>query len=55
VADKADQELQKGSEVSIEGKLVYRNYVDKDGAKKFVAEVNVFDFTLLSIRAKNEA
>ncbi len=51
VAEKVEKELQKGAEVSIEGKLIYRNYVDKDGVKKYVTEINVFELEVL--REKN--
>lgn len=37
----AEKYLTKGSEVAVEGKLVYRHYVDKDGVKRYVTEVQV--------------
>lgn len=37
----AHKALTKGSEISIAGKLVNRQYVDKDGATRYVTEVNV--------------
>ena len=40
-AEFAEKYLNKGSEVLIEGKLINRNYTDKDGAKKYVTEVQV--------------
>lgn len=40
-AEFAEKYLSKGSEVLIEGKLVNRNYTDKDGVKKYVTEVQV--------------
>jgi len=33
--------LNKGTEVSIEGKLVSRSYTDKEGIKRYVTEVDV--------------
>lgn len=42
-AEFAEKYLNKGSEVLIEGKLVNRNYTDKDGVKKYVTEVQVND------------
>ncbi len=39
VADKIEAELQKGSFVSIEGRLTTRNYTDKNGVKKYITEV----------------
>ncbi|MDI1354301.1 MAG: single-stranded DNA-binding protein [bacterium] len=38
-AQRIEAELQKGSFVSIEGRLVTRNYTDKNGQKKYVTEV----------------
>lgn len=40
-AEFAEKYLNKGSEVLIEGKLINRNYTDKDGVKKYVTEVQV--------------
>ncbi|HWK55789.1 MAG TPA: single-stranded DNA-binding protein [Parapedobacter sp.] len=37
----AEKALTKGSEIAIEGKLVNRQYVDKDGVTRYVTEVNV--------------
>jgi single-strand DNA-binding protein len=42
--------LKKGDEVAIEGKLTNRNYVDKDGIKRYFCEVVVNDF--IKINAK---
>ena len=39
VAERIETELQKGSFVSIEGRLVTRNYMDKNGQKKYVTEI----------------
>ena len=47
VADIAEQFLTKGSEVAIEGKLINRNYVDKDGKKRYVTEVQVNEVLML--------
>jgi single-strand DNA-binding protein len=46
IAEKVESELQKGSFVSIEGRLVTRNYVDKNGQKKYVTEVVANDLTV---------
>ncbi|WP_262248915.1 single-stranded DNA-binding protein [Parapedobacter soli] len=37
----AEKSLTKGSEIAVEGKLVNRQYVDKDGITRYVTEVNV--------------
>jgi single-strand DNA-binding protein len=38
-AELIEKELQKGSFVSIDGRLVNRSYTDKNGQKKYVTEV----------------
>ncbi len=43
----AEKYLQKGSEVSIEGKLTSRSYVNKDGIKCYVTEVVVNEILLM--------
>ena len=47
IAEVAEKYLEKGSEVAIEGKLVHRNYLDKEGNKKYVTEVQVNELLLL--------
>ena len=39
VAERIEAEFKKGSFVSIEGRLVTRNYTDKNGQKKYVTEI----------------
>lgn len=39
LAEKVETEFQKGSFVSIEGRLVTKSYVDKNGQKKYSTEV----------------
>lgn len=50
VAEVAEKHLEKGSEVIVEGKLVHRNYTDKDGVKKYVTEVQAHNLLLLDKR-----
>ena len=38
----------KGKEVALRGKLTHRSYEDKDGVRRYISEVVVNDFTLLS-------
>ncbi len=52
VADLAEKFLQKGTEVVIEGKLINRNYTDKDGIKKYISEVQVNELLLLNSKAQ---
>ncbi len=47
VAEVAEKILQKGSEVVVEGKLIHRNYADKDGVKKYVTEVQLHNILLM--------
>ena len=41
IADIAEKYLNKGTEVAIEGKLINKNYTDKEGNKKYVTEIQV--------------
>ncbi|MEO8471416.1 MAG: single-stranded DNA-binding protein [Chryseolinea sp.] len=47
LADVADQNLKKGSEVAVEGKLVHRVYETSAGEKRYVTEVSVKDLFLV--------
>lgn len=47
VAEIAEKLLSKGSEVVVEGKLVHRNYTDKEGVKKYVTEVELYNILLM--------
>ena len=47
VAEIAEQFLVKGSEIAVEGKLINRNYTDKDGVKRYVTEVQVNEVLML--------
>jgi single-strand DNA-binding protein len=51
VADVAEKYLNKGREVAIEGKLVNRSYLDKEGNKKYVTEVQVNEVLMLGEKA----
>ena len=46
-ADIVEKYLKKGSEVAVEGKLLNRNYTDKEGVKRYVTEIQVNDLVLL--------
>lgn len=46
-AELAEKYLAKGSQIAIEGKLINRNYVDKEGNKKYITEVQVNDILFL--------
>ena len=46
-ADIIEKYLEKGSEVAIEGKLINRNYTDKEGLKRYITEIQVNDLVML--------
>jgi len=46
----AEEGLKKGDSVAIEGKLTNRNYIDKDGIKRYFCEVVVNEFIKLGAR-----
>jgi single-strand DNA-binding protein len=47
LAGVAEKYLKKGQEVAIEGKLIHRVY-ESNGEKKYITEINVNDFVMLS-------
>ncbi len=47
VAELAEQYLNKGSEIAIEGKLTHRDYTDTTGIKRYITEVQVNEILLL--------
>lgn len=49
-AEIIEKYLAKGSEVAIEGKLINRNYLDKDGVKRYITEVQINDLLMLGSR-----
>jgi single-strand DNA-binding protein len=51
LAEIAEKYLTKGSEVAVEGKLVYRNYTDKNGVQRQSTDVLVSE--LLMLGSKN--
>ena len=46
-ADVIEKYLKKGSEVAVEGKLLNRNYTDKEGVKRYVTEIQVNELLML--------
>ncbi|NCT94253.1 MAG: single-stranded DNA-binding protein [Chitinophagaceae bacterium] len=48
LADIAEKFLNKGTEIAVEGKLVYRTYTDKKGAKKNTTEIYANEILILS-------
>lgn len=47
MADRAAQNIKKGSTVFVEGKLSYRKYTDKDGVEKSMTDIVVSHFRVL--------
>jgi single-strand DNA-binding protein len=45
--DEIEQKVKKGSKVSIEGKLNYREYTDKLGIKRNVTEISIFQVQVI--------
>jgi len=49
LAETAEKYLKKGSEVALEGKIVYRNY-EKDGQTRYMTEIVLNEFMMFSKR-----
>ena len=49
-AENAEKLMTKGAEVLIEGKIVNRNYEDKDGIKRYISEIKVDEFIMLATK-----
>ena len=50
-ADIAARFLEKGKEIAIEGKLLTRQYLDKEGHKQYITEVVVHDMLMIGSKA----
>jgi single-strand DNA-binding protein len=48
LAETAGKYLKKGSQIAAEGKIVYRTYETKDGQTKYITEIVVSDFMMIS-------
>lgn len=55
LAEAAFKHLSKGKQVYLEGKLRTRSYEDKEGIRRYLTEIIVDVFTLLSRRSDTEA
>jgi single-strand DNA-binding protein len=53
-AEVMERFLKKGSEVAVLGKLVTRNYLDKEGNKRYVTEVQIGELHMLSAKQANK-
>ncbi len=47
-AEQASRLLQKGSRVALQGKLVHRSYEGRDGQKRYITEVVLSEFQVVS-------
>jgi single-strand DNA-binding protein len=47
LADIMEKYVEKGKEIAVEGKVVYRTYDDKDGAKRYITEIRIEELVLL--------
>jgi len=47
LADIMEKYVEKGKEIAVEGKIVYRSYDDKDGVKRYITEIRVDELVLL--------
>ena len=54
LAEIAEKHLTVGKEVAVEGKLVNRQYTDKDGNKKYYTEIQVSELLMLGAKAANQ-
>lgn len=50
LAERAEKQLKKGSQVFVDGKLTHRKYQDKDGIDRYVTEVVANSFRILDRR-----
>ena len=46
-ADIAEKYLKKGSEVAVDGKILYRSYKDGNGDKKYITEIMISELVML--------
>lgn len=46
-AEIMEKYVEKGKEIAVEGKIIYRSYDDKDGAKRYITEIRVDELLLL--------
>ena len=52
LAEICDKYLQKGREVAVEGKLIYRTWEDKEGVKHNATEIHISDMLMLDGKGK---
>jgi single-strand DNA-binding protein len=47
LAELAESSLNKGTEIAIDGKLINRNYTDKNGVERFTTEIQANGLLIL--------
>ena len=52
VAERMIKQMKKGLEVAVQGKLTQRSYEDKNGIKRYVAEVKITNFIMMDKTAR---
>ena len=53
LADIVEQYTTKGTEIMVEGKLIYRTYVSKEGETKYITEIEVREIMLMGSAQKS--
>jgi single-strand DNA-binding protein len=53
-AELMERYLKKGAELALQGKLVSRNYEDKEGIKRYVTEIHVSGLHMLGSKFSEE-
>jgi single-strand DNA-binding protein len=53
LADISEKYLEKGKEIAIEGKIVTRNYTDKENIKRYITEIVVNELLIISAKKDN--
>jgi single-strand DNA-binding protein len=54
IAEKGIEQIKKGSFIKLTGKILNRQYTDKNGVKHNVVEINAFSFDVVEIEKKTE-
>ena len=47
LADIMEKYVEKGKEIAVEGKIVYRTYDDKDGIKRYTTDIRVEELVMV--------
>jgi single-strand DNA-binding protein len=53
-AELMERYLKKGSELALQGKLVSRQYDDKEGAKRYITEIHVSSLHMLDSKSSQD-